>query len=40
MSKDLVLSQQHIENQVFTIRGKQVMLDRDLAEMYKVEVKG
>jgi len=33
------ISQQHIENRIFTIRGKQVMLDRDLAEMYQVEVK-
>ncbi|WDF70366.1 ORF6N domain-containing protein [Sphingobacterium oryzagri] len=39
MSKDLALSQQHIENRIFTIRGKQVMFDRDLAEMYQVEVK-
>lgn len=39
MSKDLTLSQQHIENRFFTIRGKQVMFDRDLAEMYQVEVK-
>lgn len=39
MSKDLSLSQQHIENRIFTIRGKQVMFDRDLAEMYQVEVK-
>ena len=39
MNKDLTLSQQHIENRIFTIRGKQVMFDRDLAEMYQVEVK-
>ncbi|MDF1579816.1 MAG: ORF6N domain-containing protein [Desulfuromonadales bacterium] len=26
-----------IENQIFTIRGFQVMLDRDLAELYGVE---
>lgn len=39
MSKDLAFSQQHIENRIFTIRGKQVMFDRDLAEMYQVEVK-
>ena len=39
MSKDLTLSRQHIENRIFTIRGKQVMFDRDLAEMYQVEVK-
>lgn len=29
----------NIENRIFTIRGIQVMVDRDLAEMYQVEVK-
>jgi hypothetical protein len=29
----------HIQERIFTIRGQQVMLDRDLAEMYDVEVK-
>jgi ORF6N domain-containing protein len=28
-----------IENRIFTFRGEQVMLDRDLAEMYQVETK-
>ncbi|MDP3360019.1 MAG: ORF6N domain-containing protein [Lutibacter sp.] len=28
-----------IENRIFTIRGIQVMVDRDLAEMYQAEVK-
>lgn len=28
-----------IENRIFTIRGEQVMLDSDLAEMYQVETK-
>lgn len=28
-----------IENRIFSIRGFQVMIDRDLAELYKVEVK-
>ena len=28
-----------IENRIFTIRGQKVMLDRDLAELYGVEVK-
>ena len=27
-----------IEDRIFTIRGKQVMLDRDLAQLYQVEV--
>jgi len=39
MSKELVVSQMHIENRIFTVRGVQVMLDRDLAEMYQVETK-
>lgn len=29
----------HIQERIFTIRGQQVMLDRDLAEMYHLEVK-
>ena len=28
-----------IENRIFCIRGVQVMIDRDLAEIYKVETK-
>ena len=39
MSKDLTITKQQIENRIFTIRGNQVMLDRDLAEMYNVETK-
>lgn len=39
MSEALNLTQRHIENRIFTIRGHQVMIDRDLAEMYQVEVK-
>lgn len=39
MNKELILTQAHIENRIFTIRGVQVMLDRDLAEMYQVETK-
>lgn len=39
MSKELSITQAHIEGRIFTIRGMQVMLDRDLAEMYHVEVK-
>ncbi|MBR4838713.1 MAG: ORF6N domain-containing protein [Bacteroidales bacterium] len=30
---------QEIEDRIFTIRGVQVMIDRDLAEIYKVETK-
>lgn len=36
MSKELTLTNAHIENLIFTIRGVQVMLDNDLAEMYGV----
>ncbi|MCD8539981.1 MAG: ORF6N domain-containing protein [Leadbetterella sp.] len=39
MNKELILSQFTIENRILTIRGVPVMLDRDLAEMYRVEVK-
>ncbi len=39
MSKDLLLSSQEIENRIFTIRGHQVMIDRDLAELYGVSTK-
>ena len=39
MSKDLTITKQQIENRIFTIRGNQVMIDRDLAEMYNVETK-
>jgi len=34
-----VLNEQQIENKIFTIRGKQVMLDRDLAQLYQVETR-
>jgi len=33
------LFKQEIENRIFTIRGKQVMLDSHLAELYGVELK-
>lgn len=36
MSKELPLSKKQIENRIFTIRGIQVMLDSDLAEIYEV----
>lgn len=36
---ELIISQSEIENRIFNIRGLQVMIDRDLAEMYKVETK-
>lgn len=36
MSKELPLSSQEIENRIFTIRGVQIMLDEDLADIYGV----
>ena len=39
MGDELIISQQQIENRIFTIRGEQVMLDRDLAELYQVETR-
>ena len=30
---------QIIENKIFSVRGQQVMLDRDLAELYQVTTK-
>ena len=34
---ELSYSQQEIEHRIFTIRGTQVMLDRDLAELYRIK---
>jgi hypothetical protein len=39
MSNELKISREQIENRIFTIRGTQVMIDRDLAEMYQVGTK-
>lgn len=39
MSEELIITQKQIENLIFTLRDLQVMIDRDLAEMYQVEVK-
>ena len=39
MSKEIAISQKQIENRIFTIRANQVMIDRDLAEMYQVETR-
>jgi len=37
--KVVVLENMEIEHRIFTLRGVQVMLDSNLAEMYKVETK-
>jgi hypothetical protein len=39
MSNKLAISQQQIENRIFTVRGGQVMLDSELAEIYQVETR-
>jgi hypothetical protein len=39
MRKDISISQKEIENRIFVFRDTQVMIDRDLAEMYQVETK-
>lgn len=39
MSKELAISQKEIESRIFVFRDSQVMLDRDLAEMYQVKTK-
>jgi hypothetical protein len=35
----LAINQKEIENRIFTIRGVQVMIDKDLAEVYSVDTK-
>lgn len=39
MADKLIIVQKEIENLIYTIRGKQVMLDNDLAKIYQVETK-
>ncbi len=34
-----LITKENLQTKIFTIRGVQVMLDRDLADLYKVEVK-
>ncbi len=36
---ELIVDEQTIQNKIYTIRGVQVMLDRDLAGLYQVETK-
>lgn len=38
-TKDLVIQESTIKNLIYVIRGQQVMLDSDLAELYQVETK-
>lgn len=39
MSKEQNISNAHIESRIFHLRNTQVMIDRDLAEMYQVETR-
>lgn len=39
MTNKLIIAQKEIENLIYTVRGKQVMLDSDLAKIYQVETK-
>lgn len=36
---EIAINQKEIENRIFTIRGIQVMIDKDLAEVYSVDTK-
>jgi len=41
MSDELaIIETEQIKSRIFTIRGLQVMVDRDLAELYEVEAHG
>jgi hypothetical protein len=35
----LIINEESIKNRIYTIRGIQIMLDRDLAELYQVQTK-
>ncbi len=39
MNELVVIDEENIKNKIFTVRGLQVMLDKDLAELYEVETK-
>ena len=39
MNNVIIKNDVKIENMIYEIRGKQVMLDSDLAKLYKVETK-
>jgi hypothetical protein len=39
MDKELIINDNFIKNKIHTIRGKQVILDRDIALLYGVETK-
>lgn len=39
LMKKLTHSQQYIQDKIITLRDQQVMIDRDLAELYQVETR-
>ena len=39
MKNSSIISQEIIENKIYLIRGKKVMLDSDLAKLYEIETK-
>jgi hypothetical protein len=39
MEKSVLVSEEKIVNRIYFVKGKRVMLDRDLAEMYEVPTK-
>ena len=39
MTENLQIHSSNIQNQIYTIRGERVMIDRDLAEIYGVETR-
>lgn len=39
MEQPLIINKEIIQNKIYTIRGLQIMLDKDLAELYQVETK-
>jgi len=39
MSKALIITDEIVIRKIYLIRGKKVMMDRDLAEMYGVETR-
>jgi hypothetical protein len=39
MSRNELIKNEEIQSKIFTVRGLQVMIDSDLAELYRIEVK-
>ncbi|MFI5164392.1 MAG: ORF6N domain-containing protein, partial [Bacteroidia bacterium] len=39
MSKHLIISDERVINKIYLFRGKKVMIDKDLAQLYKVQTR-